>query len=483
MKILLMNVPREGEVTEFSTPEYLSDSFFRYPPLGLLAIAAEVDPRHEIKILDTEIKNLSLDETIQEIVNFQPDVLGVSIVSRRLYPAYEVCRRAKERLPNVKIIVGGPHINYFPDDGLKTGNVDFSIGGYAEKSFPQFIEALESGSRADLRAVPSLYYREDGKICSNPAAQVPVVIDDLPFPKRELLNLNDYFTACDKTRMTTMYTSRGCPYKCTFCDVQEKTYRYRSTKRIVDEFEYIQSLGINEIHIFDDTFNLGQERVVDMCNEILRRGLKVNWSARVRAHPFDRELLSLMKKSGCTRLQCGVESLNPVSLLNMRKKITLDHIRSFFALCNEFEIETLGYFILGFPEEDAAYRKGFFKEVMSLKPTYIQLTTLYPLPLTQLYNDLLKRGVYQTDHWADFFTNPTRDFNIPTFRDQNLHDELLSLMDRTYRKFYLSPRFIFRELGRKASVQMLVLKAGLALKLMFADSKKLTSGHAQVQTA
>ncbi len=473
VKILLLSPPREGEVSEYSSTDYTTYDFFNYPPLGLLAIAAEVDSRHAIKVLDPVTKNMSIDDVVEEIKNYNPGVLGVSIVSRRLYPAYELFRRTKEILPETVIIAGGPHINDFPIETMTATSIDFAIAGYAETSFPQFIEALDKSRNSSecFEEIPGLFYRVGEEVRQNPQSEVPLVLDELPFPKRDLVDLSNYYTACDKRQMTTIYTSRGCPYKCTFCDVQDKTYHYRSAKSIVDEFEYILSLGIQEIHIFDDTFNMGRKRVIEMCEEILRRGVKVSWSARVRAHPFDREMLRIMQESGCIRLQCGIESLNEVSLKNMKKKVTLEHIENFFEMCKEFEIETLGYFIIGFPEEGPEYRKNFFKKIKKLKPNYIQMSVLYPLPLTPFYNDLLESGYYPKDYWADFFKNPSPDYNIPICRSAELQNELMGMLDDTYRRFYLDPKFILYDLMRNTSLKMLYRKTKLAIRLMFADSR------------
>lgn len=481
MKILLLLPPSEGEVTEFNAANYIISDFAHYPPLGLLAIATGIDPKHTVKVLDSVTKKMSIDEVMEQIKDFNPDLLGLSVVSRRLFPTYEVFRRTKEILPNTTIIAGGPHINDFPIETMEGAEIDFAISGYAETSFPQFVEALEQGesSLEYFEKVPGLCYRVGDEIRHNPEEEVPLVLDDLPFPKRDLVNLQDYFTASDKVGMTTLYTSRGCPYKCTFCDVQDKTYHYRSAKSIVDEFEYIISLGIKEIHIFDDTFNMGLKRVREMCEEIIRRGVKVSWSARVRAHPFDRETLSIMQKSGCVRLSCGVESLHPESLKNMKKKVTLDHIKEFFTICRDLKIEVLAYFIIGFPEEDAEYRKTFYREIQNLKPSYLQLAVLYPLALTPFYNDLLASGWYKKDHWAEFFKNPTRDYNIPACRPAELQYELLEIMDKVFRKFYLSPKFVIKDLMRTPDLKLLWHKVKLAMILLLVDSRKTHSKDPQ----
>ena len=197
VKILLLSPPREGEVSEYSSTDYTTYDFFNYPPLGLLAIAAEVDSRHAIKVLDAVTKNMSIDDVVEEIKNYNPDVLGVSIVSRRLYPAYELFRRTKEILPETVIIAGGPHINDFPIETMTATSIDFAIAGYAETSFPQFIEALDKSRNSSecFEEIPGLFYRVGEEVRQNPQSEVPLVLDELPFPKRDLLDLSNYYTA------------------------------------------------------------------------------------------------------------------------------------------------------------------------------------------------------------------------------------------------------------------------------------------------
>jgi anaerobic magnesium-protoporphyrin IX monomethyl ester cyclase len=472
MKILLAISPSEGEVTTFSAPEFLKD-FSVYPPLGLLAIATNVDPKHEIKILDCDAKNYGIQDVVDIAKEYKPDIFGISTVSRRIYSALTVSQKIREEFPEIVIIAGGPHINDFPIETIKLGAFDYALSGYAEKTFPRFVEILSDGKNVDslLRQIPGLYLRNGKEIVFTYVNESPVLLDELPYPKRELVDLEDYFTLADNKQMTTMYTSRGCPYKCTFCDVQEKTYHFRSTKSIVDEMEYILSLGIDDIHIFDDTFNMGRKRVIDMCNEIIERGLNFSWSARVRAHPADTEMLALMKKAGCSRLQCGVESLLPISLKNMKKKITLDHINDFFAACQKLNISTLMYLILGFPEETPEYRNSISDGIKKLNPTYIQVTVLYPLPQTTFYNDLLEQKIYEKDHWADFFKKPIKDYNLPPCRPIELNQEYKKLALGIQKKFFFSPAFVLRELRRTLTLRLLLLKILGAFKLFVYQTK------------
>ena len=470
MKVLLINLPREGEAVDYTTSDYLLTDFSKYPPLGLMAIGTGLDrKKHEVKLHDANIKGLSIAETVDYIETERPDVLGLSVVTRRLYAMNEIARRVRERLPNTRIVAGGPHINYWPKETMALGTVDYCLPGFAERTFPQLVEAIDAGGSPHLvQPVADLYYRDArGDIVSNPADRVIAkTLDHLPFPDRTLVDIDEYYTAVDMARMTTAYSSRGCPFRCIFCDVQEKAYLYRTASNLTDEFEMLIGLGIKEIHIFDDVFNIRRQRVIDICDEIRRRGIKVRWSIRARVNPWDREMLVRLKEAGCERIHVGVESLDPDTLTYMNKKQSYEDISEFFKTCTEIGMETLAYFIIGFPTESRRYRERLYEEVMKIKPTYAFFNILFPLAKTQYYQSLLDNGTYDQDHWAEFLKNPTASFEIPLPRSPVEQKELEDLADRFHRKFCYRMGFLFNEFTRSLRYpKMLFLKTRLALIL------------------
>jgi radical SAM superfamily enzyme YgiQ (UPF0313 family) len=468
MKIVLINLPREGEARDYTTRDYLLTDFSKYPPLGLMAIATEVDPRHQVVLHDANIKDKSVEETVNYIKDQRPDVLGLSVVTRRLYAMREVARRVKQELPRTKIIAGGPHINYWPEESMGLNVLDYALPGFGERTFPQLIEAIEQGEKSEtIGKIPGLYYRnEGGFIHGNLPALVDRSLDDIPFPNRTLLDLNNYYTAVDQSKMTTTYSSRGCPFRCVFCDVQEKLYHYRSAQSVVDEFETIVDLGIKEIHIFDDIFNVRPKRVVEICDEIKKRNIKVRWSVRARINPFTREMVARLKDAGCGRLHLGVESLDPATLEYMNKKQTYQEIQEFFKICHEEGMETLAYFIIGFPTESPEYRQRFFDEVMKLDPTYCFFNILFPLAKTQYYQSLRDDGTFEKDYWEEYCKNPTPHFEIPLPRSPELQQELEDLADSFHRRFCYRFGFLARELWRSIRYpRILFLKARLTYVL------------------
>ncbi len=471
MKVLLLNLPREGEAVDYTTSDYLLTDFSKYPPLGLMAIATGVDRgKHDVTLHDANIKALSIADTVDSIERERPDLLGLSVVTRRLYAMNEIARQVRQRLPKTRIVAGGPHINYWPKETMALGTLDFCLPGFAEETFPRLVDVLDDGGSPEaLAGIPDLHYHDErGALRCNPSPRTTTkTLDHLPFPDRTLVDLDDYYTAVDMARMTTAYSSRGCPFRCIYCDVQEKAFLYRTASNLVDEFAMLRRLGIKEIHVFDDVFNIRRQRVLDICDEIERRGIAVRWSIRARVNPWDREMLARLKAAGCHRIHVGVESLDPDTLAYMNKKQSYEDIVEFFRMCHEVGMETLAYFIVGFPTETREYRARLYDEIMKIRPTYAFFNILFPLAKTQYYQSLLDNGTYERDHWADYLKDPVPRFEIPLPRSPAEQQALEDLADRFHRKFCYRLGFLLTEFARSLRYpRMLLLKTKLAFVLL-----------------
>ena len=176
-----------------------------------------------------------------------------------------------------------------------------AISDCAQKHAPHF-----SGAVLDkLKNVKGIVFKDRNKVINTGLRPLIMDLDKIPFPARTLTPYKKYSSLFAKrTPITTMETSRGCPYKCIFCDRPHlgKMFRARSPKNVADEIEECVNLGIKEILIYDDTFTINRKRVVDICNEIITRKLDISWDIRARVNTVDSELLNLMKKAGCEKI-------------------------------------------------------------------------------------------------------------------------------------------------------------------------------------
>lgn len=415
---MLMSLPNEGQTLDYTTDTFYLTKAVRYMPLGILSVARGISPRHEVRILDASSRDLSINDTLEEIEAFQPDVLGISAVTRKAYVMSEILRRANVPLK----VVGGPHVTHYAKETLALGaHAVFRYDG--DYNFGVWLDEERKGGIFED-------YIKD--------------IDPLPFPQRELLNIEDYAVPEEDASTTLlkkscarlpMFSSKGCPFRCVFCDVQEKRFRYRSATRVVDEMESILSLRATSVHILDDCFNVRQDRVLQICAEVKRRGLKFEWSARGRPE-INGETAQALSEAGCRRLHVGVESLDPDVLRWMNKRLDVETIRKFFGHCRQFGIETVAYFIIGTPVETREYRKHLPEMIRELGGTYPYFNLLYPASHTEYYNSLLQDGTFKRDYWQDFVKNPTPNYELPLPRSQELQIELQETLHSYIDEFY-----------------------------------------------
>lgn len=467
MKIVLTTSPREGEAVQNYNPQYVLDEFIKYPPLGLLSIVRGIDARHEVTILDSH--DVPFDRLLEDILGKQPDLVGISAVTERFYGVVRLAEEIKKHSPRTTIVVGGTHTDLYPVETMRHQAFDFMITGPAEMSFPKFIAWLDQGKTFDIAAIENLYYRTSGGTVIYTGSGDLRNIDSFPLPDRTRLDTRKYVSLSDRHVMTTMTASRGCPRRCRFCNVP-RYYMTKSTDRIIDEIEEILSLGFNEIHILDYTFNTSRERVRDICGRIVKKGLKFRWSTRARLRPFDDEMAAAMKEAGCFRLTVGVESHDPAILKYIRKGISIDDIVRGFEILHKYRFESLAYFIVGFPGQTVDQAWSTREFIKTIRPDFVLVNLLLPVAFSDFYNDLVSSGTYQRDYWREHVLSPGRDFTLPSWRGEALDRAFKEVRDGLMKDFYLAPAFVMKEAARDIAglrFRQLARKIHIGLKMGF----------------
>lgn len=360
-----------------------------YPPLGLGYLAAGLQKEgHQVKIFDFGLRpEMKPEQEADEVVEFNPDLVGITVWTHLYYHALELAREIRCRKLNISIALGGPHITVYPLAAFEDGLVDYTIYGEGEETVVELARALQGeGSVEEIRG---LCYRKDGSVVKNDPRPFITDMDSLPFPDRDLLEVKKYpLRSDDGEPMTTILTSRGCPYGCIYCfkGLFGNKYREQSAFQVVKEIEHVQQEdGIQNFYFVDDLFVFNRKRLHQIISLLRERKIKIKWQCLARVDRLKEEDYQLMAEAGCYEIHFGIETGNEEIMKQIGKHITLDQVRKAVSWAREAGIRAKGYFMIGLPgDTKATIRQTIeFAIDIDLDDAMFSLTT--PFPGTKLW--------------------------------------------------------------------------------------------------
>jgi anaerobic magnesium-protoporphyrin IX monomethyl ester cyclase len=453
MRILLVN-PRSKLPIDTRTS----------PPLGLAYLATVAEQRGDrVRIYDGDIEEPSHDGTVLETVvrEFAPHIVGITANTTQITAAWRDAERITS-LGDAPVILGGPHSTSLPEESAAKPFVDVVVRGEGEATWLELLSAWKAGgwNPDSLSRIMGVTYRAGrGEVISTPdRPSIPVEeLNEMPLPTWHLFKLDRYTNlqpTVDQVDGPSLpiLTSRGCPYRCTYCSqIGPRRWRARSVDSVVAEWRWlVRDLGAAEIGVLDDSFNIDRQRVLQICQRLVDEGLnEVPWIMinGIRANLADEEVLGAMKRAGCIRTAFGVESGNQKILDSVvDKHLTLDQVRSAFKAARAVDLETIGFFIVGLPGETEETMDDTIRFACELDPVVANFSIATPFPGTQMYETVKAQGHLLAETWDDFvFFEGKARFEMP-----GLPAELVERKWReAYRRFYLRPKRIARTLARK----------------------------------
>ncbi len=362
-----------------------------YLPLGIGYLAANIrDLASDIECIDGQI--LKDEEYEQAISGIDGDVVAISATLLQMKEACRITAMVKAKRPSTPVVIGGYGPHSMPVERLfQMGAFDVFVRGEGELLLRRVLECLERNDNlAQIKGIA--FVRNKEVIANGPNLELPQ-LDSLPLPDRDLFDIHRYLqTWRQNVNMTSlhMFTSRGCPFGCTFCDklVTGRKYRSRKPELVVDEMQWLwRQYRPDDIFLFDDLFTLRREQVSGVCEEIRRRDLPIQWSAQGRVGLVNLETLSALKEAGCTELFFGVESGSNRILSFFKKGFTREQVMKTFAACHEVGLRAGAYLIVGVPGETREDIDLTIDLVRTIKPSLINFSFLTPFPNTQLHQD------------------------------------------------------------------------------------------------
>lgn len=375
-----------------------------WPPLGLAYLAAVLERAgHEARIIDRDILlrktgmdfTRTDDETIGEIKDFKPDMIGISATTPNMLDVGSISKRIKSSGINVPIILGGPHATAIPEETLGEFNdIDTVAIGEGEATI------IDIANGVSPENIPGIAFRKGhGVVTTGPRKHIEN-LDDLPFPARHLLDMEFYlrpsrFTSRNLSlRTTSIFTARGCPYRCTFCAgpvIFPGKVRFHSTKRVITEIDHlVDKYNVEALYFAEDMFLSSKERALELLEEFKKRpwGGRLKWFAQARANLIDRDMLKLMKEAGCVGVEYGFESGSQRVLTLMNKRSTVEENLRAASLTREARMRFQANIIVGYPGETREDFEETIKFLRRVKPSNVGFNIFMPLPGTEIYKKL-----------------------------------------------------------------------------------------------
>ncbi|RLD18623.1 MAG: B12-binding domain-containing radical SAM protein [Caldiserica bacterium] len=401
----------------------------------------------EVRLYDFPAMNWNKIHLKHLIRNEKPDFVVLDSTTPSIFSDIECARIVKEN-SDAKVIMVGPHASALPEETLKLsgGSVDVIAIGEYDYTVRDIIKNFNK-----LREVKGICFWEKGQPVRTEKRPLIENLDELPFPAWHHLDLMKYFDGGKLYPYIDIISGRGCPNRCIFClwpqVMHGFRYRLRSPKNVVDEIEYDiklcpQVLRGGEFFFEDDTFTVNKKRAMEICEEILRRGLKITFSVNGRVDNADLEMFRMMKRAGCREILVGFESGVQEILDNVNKNITLEQSRKFMELARKAGLQVHACFVIGLPGETRETAKKTIEFALELDPDTVQFSGAVPFPGTKFFHLAKKEGWLKATSWEDWLQEGEQSavIDLPGLSQKEI-DHYVNL---GLKKFYFRPGYMLK---------------------------------------
>lgn len=424
----------------------LSSAAGELPMLGLAYIGAALrDQGHEVKVIDYEINHWPMSRVAGDVRDFRPDVVGMTAYITNMRRCAAVARVVKSVDPRTTVVLGGPQVSIFPHEGFASPDIDIIVISEGELIARNMMNAL--GDDEKLRQVRGIWFRaKDGEIVKNEREGLLEDLDVVPPPALDLFPMEKYYPPVHirGRRVAHLLTSRGCPFKCTFCETKltfGRSFRYHSTERVIAEIEALMAKGYDSFQFYDDIFTANKKRVIDFCSAVMAKGWKIRWMCFTRTNTVSDELLTMMKKAGCYLIVYGGESGDDELLKVIKKDLTVAKNFEGIRMANRHGILTMSSFMLGLPTETTEQSWKTINFALDSGLDYAVFPITEPYPGTELWVDAQRYGTFDASgRYKNALLSENSAVWIPHGRTREELDRLASV---GMLKFYMRRRQIW----------------------------------------
>ncbi|MHB8054583.1 MAG: B12-binding domain-containing radical SAM protein [Candidatus Aminicenantales bacterium] len=433
-RVLLLHCPGDKIFLHDYYTSYSSKANYYWPPTDLVILSGVLRDT-DLVVIDAVAGRLSEDECLARIREFNPAVVIFTTGTATWKNDFAFAGKIRG-VSTAKIVASGSIFLFEAKRFLAAApSVDAAILDIASPEIRDFVEGRE-------REYSALAVRR-GEIIHVPALPRPEAVFRIPVPRHDLFDLRANRSPLARHRpFALVVASIGCPFGCVFCVAGAVAYRTRSVDGILAELESLRDLGVREIMFNDPTFTVSKKRVLELCAEMEKRGLRFSWVCNSHITTLDEELAAAIKKAGCHTVMIGVESGQEEILAATDKKITREKALAAFRICKKFHIRTLAYFIVGLPGETPESVARTIRFAKDLGPDFASFTVLTPDVGSPLRRESVEKGLLDPNVLMFDSTCP------PVFSSGAMsREDLWKQRQKAVRAFYLRPAYLFKQLG------------------------------------
>jgi radical SAM superfamily enzyme YgiQ (UPF0313 family) len=423
-----------------------------------------------VEVVDAEALGLSAEQTAEEVRQLDP-ALAVVVVyghqpsaSTQIMPAAgHVCRTLKTVDAELPVLLVGGHVAALPERTLEEEAADFVAAGEGLQTIVELVAALKS-SRAGLAKVHGLWRREGGAAVSTPAAPLVKDLDqEMPGIAWDLLPMDRYrahnwhcFGGAERQPYAAIYTTLGCPYRCSFCCIQApfkageqaagyqpsvNSYRYWSPERVLAQIDVlVDRYGVRNIRIADEMFVLNRRHVMAICDGLIERDYDLNLWAYARVDTVKDGMLDKLKRAGFQWLAFGIEAASDHVRADVDKRFDQDEIYDTLGKVRGAGINVIGNYIFGLPEDDHASMQATLDLAMELNCEFANFYSTMAYPGSPLYAAALEHGWPLPESWSGYSQHAIDSQPLPT---RHLSaDEVLRFRDEAFQRYFNDPRYL-----------------------------------------
>ncbi|MCL4455817.1 MAG: B12-binding domain-containing radical SAM protein [Nitrospirae bacterium] len=445
-------------------------------PLNLACLAAYLREQRsdaKIEILDAEAYGLSYEETLNKVIAFDPDIIGITTTTPSFDIIVELINRIHNKLPKTPIILGGPHATGSPEECASTEGVTAVVLGEGELTLTEIYDAVKNNDT--INRIKGICFRKENSVTFTGKRDLIKDLDSLPLPARDLLPMRLYYSPPTKSisedRTANIISSRGCPFHCTYClsDMMwDRKYRHRSPENVVAEIEHlINDYGIREFNFNDDLFTADKKRLSRFCELLIEKNLDIKWVCMSRADYIQPDILKLMKRAGCGKIAMGLESGSQQVLKAMNKRLDLSRSIEAVREIKKAGIKVGVSFVIGHIGETPDTIKETIRLAKMCNPDTVAFFQASPYPGTEFYRMAKEAGYFRPNlKWIDFaiVSDKISTVNLPGLPAEEIH----RWVTKAYKSFYLSPHYILSRLKQIRSfhdIKNLLGGAAIFLKI------------------